>query len=128
MAREEFNRSMAQDVENRFTDARNRATTRDFGVKQGLEGVRAENVNADQLSANEIAQRGFENKYKKATGQGGTTRDIAGMQQQSGTDKAAAIGALGQMAGGIASAYGQSEASERDFERQKELERIKRGY
>jgi len=121
IAREEFNKSMAQDVQQRNVAAERQATYRDMGERQRLEEGDAARRAQEEVYNIGRDERKYQMELDKAKAKHGVASGQAGVSQADAAAKAGQWGAIGQAAIGGAKAYGDySAAGDAKIEAQKD--------
>ena len=112
MAREEFNKAMAQDVQQRNVAAERQAAYRDLGEKQRLEEASAARRAQEEMYNIGRDERKYQMEMDKMRAKAGVGESKAGLAQQEAAARAKQWGALGQAVQTGIGAYGDYEAAQ----------------
>jgi hypothetical protein len=111
MTREDFNKRLSSDTQQRNVFAENQARLRDLQGKQSLEGLRAENVNRERVQSREDTLLDHRlNMEKEALKQGISSQQM-GIDREGAAAESQAWGSLAKAAGQGIGGWAQGEAA-----------------
>jgi len=111
MTREDFNKSLASDVQQRNKFAENQAKLRDLQGKQGLEGLRAGNVNKERIQDREDKLLDYDMQMNKEKLKQGIASDQVSLGREGAAAESKAWGSLANAASQGIGGWAQGEAS-----------------
>jgi hypothetical protein len=88
----QFNRQAAMGTQQRNVDRQNQAQQSNLQTKQGLENMRSQLANQQELHNKGLIQQDFQNRLQKAGGQSGQYQSFAQAEQQTAANKAKMVG------------------------------------